>query len=162
MKKEKISVIVPCYNEEESLPIFYEEITKIAKGMKEVDFEFIFINDGSKDNTLKIIKDLHKKDKRVRFISLSRNFGKEGGMYAGLEYATGDYVAIMDADMQDPPSMIVKMYQEIKEHDYDCVALCSQNHKDYTFLRRTFTNIWYKLIARYLQLHKYPVLETFV
>ena len=148
MKKEKISVIVPCYNEEESLPIFYEEITKIAKGMKEVDFEFIFINDGSKDNTLKIIKDLHKKNKRVRFISLSRNFGKEGGMYAGLEYATGDYVAIMDADMQDPPSMIVKMYQEIKEHDYDCVALCSPNHKDYTFLRRTFTNIWYKLIAK--------------
>ena len=115
MKKEKISIIVPCYNEEESLPIFYKEITKIAEEMKKVQFEFIFINDGSKDNTLNIIKDLRKKDDRVRFISFSRNFGKEGGMYAGLEYATGDFVAIMDVDMQDPPSMIKEMYRSIKE-----------------------------------------------
>ena len=114
MKKEKISIIVPCYNEEESLPIFYEEITKIAKEMKNQDFEFLFINDGSKDNTLKIIKALSKEDERVRFISFSRNFGKESGMYAGLENATGDYVAIMDADMQDPPSMIKTMYEDIK------------------------------------------------
>ena len=97
MKKEKISIVVPCYNEEESLPIFYKEINKISKEMKEVNFEFLFINDGSKDKTLSVLKELAKKDDRVRFISFSRNFGKEGGMYAGLENATGDYVAIMDA-----------------------------------------------------------------
>ena len=99
MRKEKISVVVPCYNEEESLSIFYKEINKISKEMEEVNFEFLFINDGSKDKTLRILRNLSKKDDRVRFISFSRNFGKEGGMYAGLENATGDYVAIMDADM---------------------------------------------------------------
>ena len=115
--KEKISIIVPCYNEEESLPIFYKEIDKISKEMKSVDFEFLFINDGSKDKTLEILRKLAKKDKRVRYVSFSRNFGKEAGMWAGLENATGDYVAIMDADMQDP---LVKLkrcmisYQQIK------------------------------------------------
>ncbi len=148
MKKEKISIVVPCYNEEESLPIFYQEITKIAKEMKKVDFEFLFINDGSKDNTLSILKRLSKKDERVRFISFSRNFGKEGGMYAGLENATGDYVAIMDADMQDPPEMIKIMYHDIKEQGYDCVALCSPKHKNYGILRRFLTSCWYKIIGK--------------
>lgn len=147
MKKEKISVIVPCYNEEESLPIFYKEITKVIKEMGNVEFELLFINDGSKDNTLNILRSLSKKDKRVRYISLSRNFGKEGGMYAGLENATGDFVAIMDADMQDPPSMIKEMYSSIKEEGYDCVALYSPNHKDYGFIRKVFTKCWYKLIG---------------
>ena len=147
MKKEKISVIVPCYNEEESLPIFYKEITKVIKEMGNVEFELLFINDGSKDNTLNILRSLSKKDKRVRYISLSRNFGKEGGMYAGLENATGDLVAIMDADMQDPPSMIKEMYRSIKEEGYDCVALYSPNHKDYGFIRKVFTKCWYKLIG---------------
>ena len=148
MRKEKISIIVPCYNEEESLPIFYREITKIADDMKRVDFEFIFIDDGSFDHTLKIIKDLRKKDNRVRFLSFSRNFGKEGGMYAGLEYATGDFVAIMDVDMQDPPCMIKEMYRFIKEDGYDCVALCSPKHKDYGLVRKIFTKFWYKLIGK--------------
>lgn len=147
MKKEKISVIVPCYNEEESLPIFYKEITKVIKEMGNVEFELLFINDGSKDNTSNILRSLSKKDKRVRYISLSRNFGKEGGMYAGLENATGDFVAIMDADMQDPPSMIKEMYRSIKEEGYDCVALYSPNHKDYGFIRKVFTKCWYKLIG---------------
>ena len=109
-QKEKISIVVPCYNEEESLPIFYEEITKVSKKLKEVDFEYIFINDGSKDKTLSILRDLSKKDSKVRYVSFSRNFGKEAGMFAGLEATTGDYVAIMDADMQDPPEMIKRMY----------------------------------------------------
>lgn len=148
MKKEKISIVVPCYNEEESLPIFYQEITKIAKEMKKVDFEFVFINDGSKDKTLSILRDLSKKDERVRYISLSRNFGKEGGMYAGLENATGDYIAIMDADMQDPPEMIKIMYHDIKEQGYDCVALCSPKHKNYGILRRFLTSCWYKIIGK--------------
>lgn len=147
-RKEKISIVVPCYNEEESLPIFYEEISKIAEDMKQVDFEFLFINDGSKDKTIDILRRLAKTDTRIRYISFSKNFGKEAGMYAGLENATGDYVAIMDADMQDPPSMVKKMYEDIKAEKYDCVALCSPQHKDYTVLRRFFTNCWYKLIAK--------------
>ncbi len=147
MSKEKISIIVPCYNEEEALPIFYKEINRVSKEMKSVDFEFLFINDGSRDKTLDILRDLSKKDKRVRFISFSRNFGKESGMYAGLENATGDYVAIMDADMQDPPEMIKTMYDSIQNEGYDCVALYTKNHKDYSFIRKFFTKCWYKLIG---------------
>jgi glycosyltransferase involved in cell wall biosynthesis len=147
MAKEKISIVVPCYNEEEALPLFYKEICKVAKEMKFVDFEFLFINDGSRDKTLDILRDLSKKDKRVRFISFSRNFGKEAGMYAGLENATGDYVAIMDADMQDPPEMVKTMYDSIQNEGYDCVALYTKNHKDYSFIRKFFTKCWYKLIG---------------
>ena len=128
--KEKISIIVPCYNEEESLPIFYKEIDKISKEMKSVDFEFLFINDGSKDKTLEILRKLAKKDKRVRYVSFSRNFGKEAGMWAGLENATGDYVAIMDADMQDPPSKVKEMYDILStDKEYDCVGLYTIDHK---------------------------------
>ena len=146
--KEKISIVVPCYNEEESLEIFYKEINKISKEMKEVDFEFLFVNDGSSDNTLLELRKLAKKDERVRYISFSRNFGKEAGMYAGLQNAKGDFVAIMDADMQDPPSMIQTMYESIKNEGYDCVALCSPKHGDYSPLRKFFTNCWYKLIGK--------------
>lgn len=147
MAKEKISIVVPCYNEEESLPLFYEEICRVAKDMKVVDFEFLFVNDGSKDKTLSILREFAKKDKRVRYISFSRNFGKEAGMYAGLSNATGDYVSIMDADMQDPPHMVKEMYKSIKEEGYDCVALYSSRHDDYTILRKFFTSCWYKLIG---------------
>lgn len=147
MSREKISIVVPCYNEEESLPIFYEEICNVASKMKKLDFEFLFINDGSKDKTLSLLREFSKKDKRVRYISFSRNFGKEAGMYAGLSNVTGDYVAIMDADMQDPPSMIIDMYESIIEEGYDCCALYSSRHDDYTFLRKFFTNCWYKLIG---------------
>ncbi len=147
-QKEKISIVVPCYNEEESLPIFYEEITKVSKKLKEVDFEYIFINDGSKDKTLSILRELSKKDSKVRYVSFSRNFGKEAGMFAGLEATTGDYVAIMDADMQDPPEMIIEMYKSIKKEDYDCVALYTKSHKGYNFIRKGLTNCWYKLIEK--------------
>lgn len=146
-KKELISLIVPCYNEEESLPTFYEEADKVTKKMSNIDFEFIFINDGSKDGTLKIIREISSKDKRIRYVSFSKNFGKEGAMYAGLEHSKGEYVAIMDADMQDPPEMIEKMYNIIKKENYDCVALCTSSHKGYSFLRKLFTNCWYKLIG---------------
>ena len=147
MAREKISVVVPCYNEEESLPLFYEEVCRVAKEMKYVEFEFLFINDGSKDSTLSILRDFAKKDKRVRYISFSRNFGKEAGMYAGLSNATGDYVCIMDADMQDPPEMLIKMYELIEKENYDCVALYSSRHDDYSLLRKFFTSCWYKLIG---------------
>lgn len=143
---KKISVVVPCYNEEESIPIFYEEILKVSKKMETVAFEFLFIDDGSVDDTLKEIKKLKEADNRVRYISFSRNFGKEAGLYAGLEHSTGDYVVVMDADMQDPPSMLIDMYQYVEE-GYDCVALYSKDHDDYPFMRRVFTKIWYKVIG---------------
>lgn len=162
MKKEKISIIVPCYNEEESLPIFYKEIDKISKEMKEVIFEFLFINDGSRDKTLEILRNMAKKDDRVRYISFSRNFGKEAGMWAGLENATGDYVAIMDADMQDPPSKIKEMYNIlVTEEDYDCVGLYTVNHKDYSFFRKLCTNIWYKIIAKISNNRQVPGVRDF-
>ena len=147
MAKEKISIVVPCYNEEESLPLFYEEVCKVANDMKSVEFEFLFVNDGSKAKTLSILRDFAKKDKRVRYISFSRNFGKEAAMYAGLSNATGDYVSIMDADMQDPPEMVKTMYKSIQDEGYDCVALYSSRHDDYTLLRKFFTGCWYKLIG---------------
>ena len=97
----KLSVIVSCYNEEETIPYFYKEITKVAKQMGKLNFEFIFVNDGSRDNTLDVIKKLNKKDSRVKYISFSRNFGKEAAMLAGLEYSTGDFITLMDSDLQD-------------------------------------------------------------
>ena len=106
---DKISVIVSCYNEEESLPLFYKEMERVRKqDFEGIDFEYIFVNDGSKDNTLKEMKELRQNDKKVRYISFSRNFGKEAAMLAGLEAATGDYITLMDADLQDPPAYLDK------------------------------------------------------
>ena len=145
---EKISIIVPCYNEQESLPLFYEEITKIAKEMKKVEFEFLFVNDGSKDATLEIARELAAKDKRVRYISFSRNFGKEAAMYAGLENVTGDYVAVMDADLQDPPKLLIEMYRLIKEEHYDCVGTRRVTRKGEPPIRSFFARCFYKIINK--------------
>lgn len=145
---ERISIIVPCYNEEESMPLFYDEICKVASDFKHVDFEFIFVNDGSRDRTLEIARDLSKKDKRVRYISFSRNFGKEAAILAGLDYSVGDYVAIMDADLQDPPSMLYEMYRGIKEEGYDCVATRRVSRKGEPPIRSFFARCYYKLINK--------------
>ena len=114
-RKELLTVIVPCYNEEQALPYFYKEIIKIPEKMKQLDFEFLFVNDGSKDNTLNELRLLAQKDDRVRYISFSRNFGKEAAMLAGLENAKGDYVTLMDCDLQDPPAMLPEMFNIIKK-----------------------------------------------
>ena len=143
-----ITLIVPCYNEEESLPLFYKEIVKVAKKMKEVNFEFLFINDGSKDNTLDILRDLSKKDKRVRYASFSRNFGKEAAMYAGFENSKGDYVVVMDADLQDPPSLLPEMFKYIKEEDYDSVATRRVTRKGEPPIRSFFARMFYKIINK--------------
>ena len=148
MKKEKISVIVPCFNEQEALPYFYEEIKKIEKEMNFLDFEYIFVEDGSKDKTLEILRDFSKKDKHVRYLSLSRNFGKEASMYAGLKYATGDYVTIMDADLQDPPTLLPEMYKYIKEEGYDQVATRRANRKGEPIIRSFFAKMFYKIINK--------------
>src|SRR5699024_3846560 len=123
VEMEKISIIVSCYNEEAALPLFYEEIEKVRKNdFKEVEFEYILVNDGSSDRTLDIMKDLSQKDNKVKYISFSRNFGKEAAMLAGLESAQGDYITLMDADLQDPPALLRKMYDLIKNEGYDCVG----------------------------------------
>lgn len=149
--KKKISVIVPCYNEEESLPDFYKAIIGIAGEMAETDFEFLFINDGSKDRTLEILKELHRKDKRVRFCSFSRNFGKEAGIYAGLKNAKGDFVVLLDADLQHPPEYIPKMYQLITTEGYDSVAMKRTNRKGEKKIRSFFSKSFYKLINKISQ-----------
>lgn len=160
-KKELISLIVPCYNEEKALPLFYKETIKLIKKMNFINFELIFINDGSNDKTLEILRKLAKKDKKVKYISFSRNFGKEAGMIAGLEKSKGNYVAIMDADMQDPPAMIEKMYKIITEEDYDCAALYTKTHHDYTFMRKTLTKCWYKIIKKISDVEQIPGARDF-
>lgn len=145
---EKISIIVPCYNEQESLPLFYEEIVRVAKEMKKVDFEFLFVNDGSKDSTLEILRNLSESDSRVRYISFSRNFGKEAAMYAGFENATGDYVAVMDADLQDPPALLNEMYTTIKEEGYDSVATRRVSRVGEPPIRSFFARMFYKIINK--------------
>ena len=146
--KELITVIVPCYNEEQALPYFYKEIIKISKEMSSIDFEYLFVNDGSKDKTLDIVRDLSKKDDRVRFISFSRNFGKEAAMMAGLEYSNGDYVTVMDADLQDPPSLLPKMYDLIKNEGYDCVGTRRVSRKGEPPIRSFFARSFYKIINK--------------
>ena len=146
--KKKISVIVSCYNEEEVLPLFYKEINKISKKMKEVDFEFVFVNDGSRDKTLEVIKGFREKDKRVRYVSFSRNFGKEAAMFAGLEASCGDYVTLMDADLQDPPAILPEMYDFIIKEGYDCVATRRVTRKGEPPIRSFFARMFYKIINK--------------
>lgn len=146
-----ISIVVPCLNEEAALPHFIEAIRKISDEMcatNGVDFEFLFVNDGSKDETLKILRGEAGKDARVRYLSFSRNFGKEAAMYAGLQHAKGDYVAVMDADMQDPPALLPKMYQLLQSEEYDSVATRRISRKGEPPIRSFFARCFYRLINR--------------
>lgn len=160
-KKDTISIVVPCFNEEEAIPVFYNEINKVSNDMKNIDFEIIFVDDGSSDKTLEVLKDLNKKDKRIHYRSLSRNFGKEAAMLAGIEKVSGDYVTFMDVDLQDPPSMLEEMYNTIKEENYDCVALYTSSHKGYGPIRKGLTNCWYKLINKLANSHQKPGARDF-
>ncbi len=146
---EKISVIVPCYNEQESLPIFYEEMEKVrTKDFPNTVFEYILVDDGSKDSTLQEMKALHQKDSKVRYVSFSRNFGKEAAMYAGLEASTGDYITLMDADLQDPPALLRQMYDTIKNEGYDCVGTRRVTRKGEPPIRSFCARIFYRLINK--------------
>lgn len=159
---KKISIVVPCHNEESSIPLFYEEVNKIAEDMKKkATFEFIFVNDGSKDQTLEELRKLSEKDSKVRYISFSRNFGKESAMYAGLEASTGDYVTTMDADLQDPPSLLKEMFDILETGEYDCVATKSTNRKGYSFLRKIFTKWFYQLIGKISNIEMVPGARDF-
>lgn len=147
-----ISVIVPCYNEEQAIPYFYEEMQKTIEIFRneypEVTFEFQFIDDGSKDRTLQIVKDLRKKDDRVHYVSFSRNFGKEAGIYAGLQAANGDYAVIMDADLQDPPSLLPKMYEAVTKEGFDSAATRRVTRKGEPPIRSFFARCFYRLINK--------------
>ena len=148
MKKKLLSVVVSCYNEEQALPIFYEEVSKVLKEIKTLDYEIIFVDDGSKDNTLNIIKAYSKLDKKVKYISFSRNFGKEAAMIAGLEYSKGDYVTLMDADMQDPPSLLPKMYEILTKENYDVVGTRRVTRKGEPKIRSFFSRMFYRIINK--------------
>lgn len=147
-RKKKISVIVPCYNEQESLPFFDEEFHKVVEQMTQYDFELIYVDDGSRDSTLEEIKRLEQKRVYVRYLSFSRNFGKEAAMYAGFKNSTGDYVAVMDADLQDPPSILPDMVAILEEQDFDSVATRRVNRKGEPPIRSFFARVFYKLINK--------------
>lgn len=144
---KKISLVVPCYNEQEVIKLFYAEIQKIKKDFKNVEFEIIFVNDGSKDKTLDLMRELSKNDD-VRYVSFSRNFGKEAAMYAGLEASTGNYVAIMDADLQDPPALLKEMYEILESGEYDSVATRRVTRKGEPVIRSFFARLYYKIINK--------------
>lgn len=146
-----ISLVVPCYNEEEAMPLFYAEASRVAAEMKTshgADFEFIFVDDGSKDRTLAVAKELREQDHRVRYVSFSRNFGKEAGIYAGLQAAKGDYVALLDADLQDPPSLLPEMMDALLTGEYDCAATRRTTRKGEPPIRSFFARMFYRLINK--------------
>ena len=144
---KKLSVVVPCYNEEEALPLFYEAFIRETQGMN-VEFEFVFVDDGSRDGTVREFEKLHERDGRVHYITFSRNFGKESAMFAGMEAAAGDYVVIMDADLQDPPALLPEMLSAIENDGYDCVASRRVTRKGEPPIRSFFARAFYKLINK--------------
>lgn len=151
MDKKLISVVVPCFNEEKAIPFFIEEMTKVVSDMEKefnVNFEYIFIDDGSKDSTSKIMKELSEKMDNFRYIIFSRNFGKEAGLLAGLNASKGDYVTIMDVDLQDPPHLLKEMYSTIIEGEFDCIATRRTDRKGEPPIRSFFARMFYKLINK--------------
>ena len=142
-----ISLIIPCFNEEESLPLFYPEVTSVLQEMN-CDYELIFVNDGSRDRTLEILKELSEKDPHVIYLSFSRNFGKEAAMYAGFCNARGDYVAVMDADLQDPPALLPEMLQKLESGEYDSVATRRVSRDGEPPIRSFFARKFFRLMKR--------------
>ncbi len=147
-ERERISLVVPCYNEEQSLPYFWAETQRVMQKMNDVDFELIFVNDGSRDKTLEVLRELAKKDSRVKYLSFSRNFGKEAAMFAGLEHARGDYAAVMDADLQDPPALLEEMYRALTREGYDSAATRRVTRKGEPPIRSFFARMFYRIINR--------------
>ena len=145
---KKITVIVPCFNEQDALPIYYKEMCKVMNKMPEVEIEMLFVDDGSTDRTLSVMKDLNALDEKCKYLSFSRNFGKEAAIYAGLKNATGDYVAIMDVDLQDPPELLPQMYQILEEGEYDNVATKRSTRKGEPVIRSFLSETFYKCINK--------------
>ena len=145
---ELISLVVPCFNEEQSLPYFWEQTTAVMEQMDYLDFEVIFVDDGSRDRTLEVLRSLAKSDSRVKYLSFSRNFGKEAAMYAGLEHAKGDYAAVMDADLQDPPALLAEMYRAVTQEGYDSAATRRVTRKGEPPIRSFFARMFYRIINK--------------
>lgn len=150
---EKCSIVVPCYNEEEALPLFYEAVENVISSIQELEFEYVFVDDGSRDGTLEILRSLSAKDEKVHYVSFSRNFGKEAGILAGLTESSGDYVVIMDADLQDPPELLPEMYKAVKEEGYDCAATRRVNRKGEPPIRSLFAKMFYRIMNRVAKLN---------
>ncbi|MBR2067086.1 MAG: glycosyltransferase family 2 protein [Solobacterium sp.] len=146
--ERELSIIVPCYNEEKALLIFYATITKVIQDEVKKSYELIFVDDGSSDATLKELMDLAEKDEHVTYLSFSRNFGKEAAMYAGLKASCGEYVVIMDADMQDPPALLPEMVKILDSGEYDSVATRRTTRKGEPLLRSFFAKLFYRIINR--------------
>lgn len=145
---KKISLIIPCYNEEECIPIFDQEMAGIIERMQEYEFEILYVDDGSKDKTLQVIRQLSRDRHYVRYLSFSRNFGKEAAMYAGFCNATGDYVAVLDADLQDPPSLLPEMVRILEDGEYDSVATRRKDREGEPFIRSFFARMFYQIINK--------------
>lgn len=146
--RELISLIVPCYNEEQALPSFWKETKAVVDSMTDVDVEFIFINDGSRDGTLELLRQLAREDKRVKYLSFSRNFGKEAAMYAGFTHAKGEYTAVMDADLQDPPRLLPELLKAVREDGFDSAATRRVTRQGEPPIRSFFARMFYKIINR--------------
>ncbi len=155
MKKNSsfISLVVPCYNEEEALPFLYTELARVADLMKNERFEFILVDDGSSDRTRDVMESLRAKDDRVRYVSFSRNFGKEAALLAGLRASKGDFVAVIDADLQDPPELLPEMFAAVSSGKYDCAATRRVTRKGEPLIRSFFAHGFYKLMSKISDAH---------
>ena len=145
---DKISIVIPCFNEEEAIPVYYMEMKKIMKEMSYVGFELFFVDDGSSDRTLQELRALSDKDERCNYLSFSRNFGKEAAIYAGLSHITGNYGVVMDVDLQDPPALLAKMYELLQSEDWDCVATKRGDRKGEPKIRSFLSDSFYKVINK--------------
>ncbi len=145
---ELLSIIVPCFNEEAAVETFYTHTSAVCETLPEIRVEYIFVDDGSRDGTLSVIKKLAERDGAVRWLALSRNFGKEGAMFAGLEHAKGDYVAVMDADLQDPPDLLPELLETVRSGEYDCAAVRRVDRKGEPPIRSWFARQFYKVINK--------------
>lgn len=153
----KLSIVVPCYNEEESIPLFYPAVEKVVRQMNDLQIEYWFVNDGSSDNSLTEMRKLHEQNpKRVHYVSFSRNFGKEAGLYAGLQAATGDYVVVMDVDLQDPPEFLPQMYELLQTGEYDCIGTRRVDRTGEAKFKSFLSTQFYHVINRLSQTNIVP------
>lgn len=143
---DMISLIIPCYNEEAAIPLFYRAVDEVSRKMAGVSFEFLFVDDGSSDATPAVLKGLREADARVAYLSFSRNFGKEAAMVAGLQHAAGDFVAVMDVDLQDPPALLPQMYERLRQGGCDAVAACRVTREKEPFIRSLFSRMFYRMV----------------
>lgn len=144
----KIAIVIPCYNEEEAIPLYYQEMCRVMKMMRDETFELVFVDDGSSDATLEELRVLAKQDHRCRYLSFSRNFGKEAAIYAGLSHVDADYTAVMDVDLQDPPVMIPQMFQMLQQGNWDCVATRRADREGEPRIRSFLSDSFYKVINK--------------